>query len=42
MDVEMAKNAGVVSVAVKSGMVRDKSLELAEPDYLIEGFWEIA
>jgi len=40
-DIKMAKNAGVVSVAVKTGAQDNKKLERAQPDYLIENFSRI-
>lgn len=40
-DIKMAKNAGVMSIAVRSGMQDSSLLEAEKPDYLIDGIWEI-
>jgi len=41
-DIKMAKNAGVRSIAVKTGAQENKQLEQAHPDYLLEDFSKIA
>jgi phosphoglycolate phosphatase-like HAD superfamily hydrolase len=40
-DVQMAKRAGVISVAVKTGALDEKYLEKENPDYLIDSFADI-
>lgn len=40
-DIKMAKNAGVISIAVKTGAQENKQLEQARPDYLLEDFSKI-
>jgi len=40
-DIKMAKNAGVTSIAVKTGVQENKQLEQAHPDYLLEDFSKI-
>lgn len=40
-DIQMAKKAGVISVAVRTGALDDKYLEKEKPDYLIDSFADI-
>jgi len=40
-DIKMAKNAGVISVAVRTGAQNNKQLEKAHPDYLLDNFSKI-
>jgi phosphoglycolate phosphatase-like HAD superfamily hydrolase len=40
-DIKMAKNAGVISIAVKTGAQENNKLEQARPDYLLKNFSKI-
>ncbi len=40
-DIQMAKKAGVISVAVRTGALDDKYLERENPDYMIDSFADI-
>ena len=40
-DIRMAKNAGVLSIAVKTGAQSNKELEKENPDFLIDDFSKI-
>jgi phosphoglycolate phosphatase len=40
-DIQMAKNAGVVSVAVKTGAQSNEQLIQANPDYLLDHFYQL-
>ena len=40
-DIQMAKNAGVISVAVKTGAMDNAALVREEPDHLVESFRDI-